>query len=273
MRERVSRALCISRLAHISSKTGRKFQSRIRIVNTMQNNQRICSVLRYLKVYRLLEAKKGESRADDIAITAISGLNFDLTSGKQALDAHIPNIGQGIARHIDEILSVKPSEWVPTKDGLAIGKTGVPDLDTLDEDTCHMINSICDLMRVSGITFKKAHALYEQGIYSANDLPEGELTHREAVYLQYLNELSKRIPREEIKKFVDSFGKALDTFNARNKTQLGFSVTGSYRRELPDSRAIDLIMWSTACIEVANLIALGRRCSRETISPTSLDNA
>lgn len=218
-------------------------------------NERIIAVLTFLKVLRLLQGKKGEARANQNAITSIAGLNFELKSGKEALDAHVPNIGKEIAKHIDEILSVKPSK---AKSLLSIGHTGIPDLDSEEPELLQEVNSICDLMRISGISFKKAKDLYEHGVKSIDDLPQSELSHREAVYLKHIDEFAKRIPRKKIEIYSNEFKKALNSFNARHRTHLDYSVTGSYRRERHDSRAVDILLFSCVCLFLVNLFTVCR---------------
>jgi DNA polymerase/3'-5' exonuclease PolX len=193
-------------------------------------------------VLRLLQGRKGEAIADQRAVTAISGLNFDLKSGQQALEHHIPNIGHGIAKHIDEILAAKKSSRKADLKG-KVG-TGIEELDEADPEMLAAVDSICDLMRISGISFRKAKNLFDHDVKSVSDLPPGELTHREQIHLKHIDELGKRIPRYKIDSFSRKFATALTHFNSRHKSFLQFTIAGSFRRGRDEAKDIDILLFS-----------------------------
>lgn len=211
-------------------------------------NQRVIAVLQRLKLLRQMQDEKWEAIADERAIATLEGLDFNLTSGKQALQLNLPNIGKAIAHHIDQILTNSDPD-----------KTGIPDLDDLPKADKEKIEALMDLMTVSGVGPKKAIQYYNQGIRSAAQLASvghvvrrksGELTHREAIGIKYLSELKKSIPREEVGKFGEAFGDAVNTVNETYKTQLTYMLVGSYRRGAQKMGDIDIILVSQVDGEV-----------------------
>ena len=210
-------------------------------------NQRILAVLRRLAILRELQGDTWEAYADQKAITAISGLNHELKSGVDA--AHVLNVGRGISKHIDEILSnTDPA------------KTGIPDLDNAPKEVQDKVNAIANLMSVGGIGFGHARAYYSQGIKTPEQLlaygeevkgiPGKRLTSRESVGAEFAGELSTQIPRSIVTRFGKALQMILDAVNQAQGTHLEYHFSGMYRRDLSMVSDIDVVLYTTVPGEV-----------------------
>ncbi|CAH6418689.1 DNA polymerase family X [uncultured virus] len=188
-----------------------------------------------------MQGKSWEAKADAKAITTIEGLPMDLTSGAQALELKLPNIGKGIAKHIDEILS--------SSDPFT---TGVAELDRLPSDTRERIEAYLDLMQVTGVGIKKAEKYYNEGYRTAAALVKAKgLTHREAVGVTHTEKLKRRVPRERVAEYEAAINRILEQLNETYGSNIAVTIAGSYRRGMPTSGDIDAILASQTPGEVA----------------------
>ena len=109
-------------------------------------------------------------------------------------------------------------------------------------------NPITILTKVHGIGPKKAKQLVDNGIETINDLKKNQtkkeidelLTDNIKLGIKYFNDIEKRIPREEIKKYKS----ILDNLFNNNASLVGtqFDIVGSYRRGNKTSGDIDIII-------------------------------
>ena len=205
-------------------------------------NQRIVDTLEKLRILRLMEDSKWEAIADQKAIDTVKGLTIEIKSIDDVKG--LPNIGKGISKHIQEILSnTNPS------------LTGIPDLDNLSSEEHAKLESLADLMQVHGVGIKKALKYYEQGYTKAEDLvKEKGLTHRQQVGTKYLKEFKQGIPRAKIQAFENRLKQQLHNFNQQHGSDLRYIVTGSYRRQAEVSNDIDVILVSPVDEEVQTWI-------------------
>lgn len=84
------------------------------------------------------------------------------------------------------------------------------------------------------------------GVTAIGDLKKNKklLTQHQKIGLRYFKELSKRIPRDEIRKIEKIINKHLKTLNKGVKGQNKYKavICGSYRRGLPTSGDIDVLL-------------------------------
>ncbi len=89
-----------------------------------------------------------------------------------------------------------------------------------------------------GVGHKKALSFYNDGYRSINDIPESKLNRMGKIGLRYYDDLNQRIPRQDIKnksKFLKNTLKSIDKKSV-------FQICGSFRRELPTSGDIDILI-------------------------------
>jgi len=98
-------------------------------------------------------------------------------------------------------------------------------LDKLREDPGLAVRQL--LQTVHGVGPKTAEKLCEQGIRSLDDLrTKAQLSSAQRTYLQYYDDLQRKIPREEVAEFERQMRQVLSEIN----TQLRIVICGSYRR-------------------------------------------
>lgn len=102
------------------------------------------------------------------------------------------------------------------------------------------INAITELSSVFGIGINAANQLYNLGITNISQLKNNKdlLTHQQLIGLKYYNDFSKKIPRNEILKISKLLFKNIKKINS----EIIFTVCGSYRRQLPKSSDIDILL-------------------------------
>ena len=109
-------------------------------------------------------------------------------------------------------------------------------------------NPITVLTKVHGIGPKKAKQLVDIGIESIDDLKKNQtkneidelLTDNIKLGIKYFDDIEKRIPREEIKKYKSIFDNLFHENASLVDTQ--FDIVGSYRRGNKTSGDIDIII-------------------------------
>jgi DNA polymerase/3'-5' exonuclease PolX len=166
-------------------------------------------------------------------VSILSKLNFEIKSSDQVKS--IPGIGKSSIQRIDEIL-----------------KTGtlfdLKSYDRIVKKTSEKLKSIEDLMNVVGIGKVMATTLVTNyKIKSANDLKllvdKGKnippvVNDKIKLGLKYLGKFEGSIPRAEIDKIYDYLQNLTDQFDSN----MFITICGSYRRELPTSSDIDVLL-------------------------------
>lgn len=186
-------------------------------------NDRVILILRMLYVIRCLNqgANSWEAKSYNKALQIISTVDHDMEMDEFK---SLPGVGKKIYATICQIY-----------DGID-DNTGVAEINNLlpaDYDKIYFIASLID---IDGFGFATANKLFEQGIHSLTDLNKAKLTSRQQSGLKYYLDLKERIPRAKIDHFNDTLNNILSGIN--------FIISGSYRRGLPDSGDIDVLMWS-----------------------------
>jgi NAD-dependent DNA ligase len=96
---------------------------------------------------------------------------------------------------------------------------------------------------IYGVGEKKAEELVEKGITTLSELENRKsefLNDKQIIGLKYYNDILQRIPRCEIEEYKTVFENTFPTTDTNAK----FEIVGSYRRGLPNSGDIDVIITS-----------------------------
>ena len=158
------------------------------------------------------------------AIRHITQYPYAITSGKMAKE-NLPNIGDGISRRIDEILTTN-------------------NLKELDNQSDPQLDAIGELCRITGVGEARAKVLVKQGITMIDQyvraIKDGKVksTHHIDIGIRYLKDFEIKIPRDEIQEME----KVLRAVLARIDPKLIIHICGSYRRERKFCGDIDILI-------------------------------
>ena len=189
----------------------------------MVNENIISNLEALLLLYKKDSTLKFKCKALNTSISAIKSYNQEIKCGKQAMN-DIKGVGKGIAERIDEILE----SGTLTELGIKNEKNDIMEL----------------LKSVTGVGDTRAEKWFEMGIKSIDELRNAikdstiKSTHHIDLGLKYYDDLKERIPRAEmdmLKSSVETHIKAVDK-------DIIFEVCGSYRRGLPTSGDIDILV-------------------------------
>ena len=133
---------------------------------------------------------------------------------------------------------VKSNEYIDT------GTVGVADRIL----TIPALVSAINLTKIYGVGSKKAQSLFnDYGIHTLSQLQEEVILHpkilnaKQKIGLEYYEDLQLRIPRDE----MIAYNKVLTKISKKISPYLVFSVAGSFRRGLPNSGDIDVLITSS----------------------------
>lgn len=162
------------------------------------------------------------------AIKVIEEYPGNLPRDKKKLMA-IQGIGKSISDHI-----------------IQIQKTGTIE-DYKKYFTNKKVNKIKKISQVLGIGPALAKKLVSKKISNIKELRQAVknkkiiLTKYQSLGLKYYNDLGKKIPRVEISSFDKFISKSIKKVNKKDMV-LTYSIAGSYRRKIKESKDIDLII-------------------------------
>ena len=153
------------------------------------------------------------------AINTLKTIEFEIISGKQ-LEKY-PGIGKGTINRIDEIIN--SGNLIEIK------------------DTNKDLN---DLITLTGIGPSTASKLLTNGITleklrNNQELANNTLTHHQLIGLKYYEDINQRIPYKEIQTIERFIKKKLKTIDIN----VNFKICGSFRRKMPDSGDIDILIY------------------------------
>ena len=189
-------------------------------------NANIINMLERMLWLRTRQGETGKIHGYTRAIRSIKEYPQQITSAQQA--SHIPGVGPSIAQRIGEFLTTgHVSELAP------------------DDEKDRIVKLF---MSVGWIGIEKAENLYNAGYRRLEDIPESVLTRAQWISLQLRNDLSQKIPREEI----DLFQRSLTEF--LSPMGITFQICGSYRRGRPVSSDIDILVIDKPGVHVMNEI-------------------
>ena len=164
------------------------------------------------------------------SLRAIITLNFQITNSEQIKD--IKNIGKGTMDRVDEILNTGTLKEISNYDKI-IKKSQAKE------------SIIDDLMKIVGIGRIMANNLItEYKIKSAEELKQLsdsgkiQLNNKIKLGLKYLGKFQGSIPRSEIDIIYDHVQHLTNQYNPL----MFITICGSYRRELPFSSDIDILL-------------------------------
>ena len=168
------------------------------------------------------------------ALTSIKSYTDEITKGDDI--KHIKGIGKGIISRIDEIL--KEGTLGEIKQGLSV--------EYLNQE---------DLQQITGVGPSKASELFKKGITLNKLMLEmdkidsdftqinednilSNLTHHQLLGVKYYEDISIKIPRDEIR----GIQLKLNRFISQLDTRYEVHICGSYRRKKPFSGDIDVLI-------------------------------
>lgn len=206
------------------------------IIQQSVNNSRLILIFSYLKTLREIQGSNGSVIALNKVIESMEQSSFQIQSGEHA-KTFIQGVGNQSIQYINGILR----NTDPTK-------SGIYELDNLDELTKHKLLTIFEMTKIPGVGVKIAKQYYENGIKDIETLKiflqNGGGTTRQQIGIKYIDEFKKRIPREKVTFYLSQFELKLNEYNNYNKTQIRYEVGGSYLRGKETSGDIDIILWS-----------------------------
>ena len=186
-----------------------------------RNNERLNEqVLNMLEQLENIANKKGDiirARSYRKAIETIEVIIENITDVNDF--GKYPNIGKSMINKMKEYIK----------------------LGTIDEIVAAKNDPLMWLTDIHGIGPKKAEVLVSKGISNINELRERKdelLNNSQKIGLKYFDDISQRIPREEIDRYIDLFDSIIESIN----TEIIYDITGSYRRGALYSGDIDILI-------------------------------
>ena len=209
----------------------KKYKKEIKLIKTISTAQtggkkidrkKISEIfLKFAKLYRFLGQRYRSNAYQNAAVTILNYPGDLPTEPKEILK--IPTIGKG--------LTLKILEFIKT------GK--MKKLEQMENNP--RIKGIQNLSKIIGIGPKLAKTFYRMKIYDIDTLKQKlkekkiKLTDQQLLGLKHYKDLSKKIPRSEIKLFEKYFSKIISS-------EYIFNITGSYRRLIKETGDIDILL-------------------------------
>lgn len=178
-------------------------------------------------IYKKDPKKKWGVRAISIAIKAIKEYDGDIISGTQ-MKTDIKGVGDKIAIRIDEIISTGTLEELESDDK--------------EEGELSPLEKILLITGVGPTRAKKW--VNELGCKNVEDVKKAieeekiKSTHHIDIGIKYYDDFQQKIPRVQIDVVKGIFSIKLKEINEK----LVFEICGSYRRNLPESGDIDILV-------------------------------
>lgn len=157
-----------------------------------------------------------KQQAYERAANKIILYNKKITSGEQV--DHLPGIGKGIVSKINRILKGDPIIEYYSKKG---------------------VQAYLELNKIQGLGIAKIKELVKMGIGNFKDLKKADnikLTKMQKIGIKHYNDLQKKIPRKESKKFLSIIKRIISGTNAK------VELLGSFRRNKKMSGDLDLLI-------------------------------
>jgi len=189
---------------------------------------------------------------NDLAIKIKNNLTA-ITSGQQAKSL-ISKIGASSIKEIDQFLTTGTSERLQSLLGSSPGQQVSPE--NIDKQ-----NTLKQLQTVHGVGPVKANQLYDLGVRNIADLQNylDYLNTNSKIALYFYNDLQQRIPRQYIEQVENFIQQIMDYIQQAYQltTPVEWQIAGSYRRGLPNSGDIDIIIKSIPginLIDISNIL-------------------
>lgn len=162
-------------------------------------------------------------RAYSKAAANIRKLPYPITSGQQAKDAQI-GVADSMKTKIDEILQTGQIQALRTE----------ASPEKLKRDIIKLFKTI------HGVGGKQAAKWYDANYRTLQDLvplyQSGQMTAAQQLGVQYYSDLQLKVPRVEIQAYETGMHNVFDPL------KIEFVIAGSYRRGLPESGDVDVLM-------------------------------
>tara|TARA_B110000037_G_C17099428_1_gene497398 strand:+ start:1366 stop:2382 length:1017 start_codon:yes stop_codon:yes gene_type:complete len=200
----------------------------------LQKQKYINTREKYIENGNKKEAQKYvfKARSMQKGIDAIVNYGKKLKFGSDIAD--VKGVGKGIIERIDEIIKTGTLKEI---------EKNMPELHKYGNK-----NRIIDLLcSITGVGQKRAKEWFELGIKTISDVRNAvrdgkiKITHHIEIGLKYYEDFNKKIKRKTITKINKLFSKLLKEVNP----DLIHEICGSYRRGLPESGDIDIIITNT----------------------------
>lgn len=208
--------------------------------------------------YTLVEPDKIRALAYGRAWLTIKNYPEEIMSGQQI--AHLEGIGSKMTKKVDEYL----------RDGeMEIFKS----LDVIAKLAKAQEAALQDVGAVLGIGPSRALALHRQGIHTTQELQNAaelgkvRLNDLEQLGLQHHQDLIKKIPRAEAESMLREFKRITTTSGHgsefHKKWHPEFELAGSYPSGKPESKDIDILVFTPLIQDLKDLKRLGSTLTQE----------
>lgn len=184
----------------------------------ISRNRKLADIFKQLAIEHKVHKDYFRHQAYSKAADIISNYKIPIISGKQA--NKIKGIGKGISGKIDEFIKTGKVPQLGKKVGL------------------EEVKIVKKFMKIWGVGPVKARDLYSKGYREIDEIPISELDNSQRIGRKYIDELNKKIPRGEIMEFEKKLKDIIKGIDERYK----FCICGSYRRGLPFSGDIDVLI-------------------------------
>lgn len=191
-------------------------------------NQDIIDIFKNFQKY-YLKHKDIKNKAYGRIVSALEKVKFKITNGSQVKDLH--GIGKAA---VDKI-----NEYIKTGTIKKYNDEILPYLESIEPKE-KVISVFENIWRIGP---KKAETLYQQGYRSLDDLvANDELDEKQMLWVIYYDDLTTKIPRQNIKIFGFTLYSILSL--AFGYDNFKFMVAGSYRRGALSSGDMDVLISS-----------------------------
>lgn len=208
---------------------------------TIKPKRKVSGLIKILNI--LLQ--KHQANIDNISTSSfkIRSFNKMITIMSSFPGSHVVNVEE-IEKHFKDNGVNNPQKMsIIVKEYLKKGSFD----EATDAANHPIIKSVLNLTKIYGIGPKNAKKLYEDhGIITISDLRKKVKTepsiinNKVKIGLKYHTQLEKRIPRIEI----DNYKEVIENICTEISPNLKMSINGSYRRGLPTSGDIDILITS-----------------------------
>jgi DNA polymerase/3'-5' exonuclease PolX len=182
----------------------------------LQDNLEMAKLFDKLKEDNKILDQVYQARSYEKASNILRDVRVPILSGAQAQE--YVGIGKSIGEKIDQYLETGTIKQIEkNQEKVALSK---------------LFRGIWD------VGANKAGEYIKRGYTSIYDIPEDELTKTQKISIQYYDDLQERIPRKEITAFENVLRNLLNKIDSNIRME----IAGSYRRELPTSGDIDVLM-------------------------------
>ena len=181
-------------------------------------NEEYTKILEEVGEYYKIQGNAVKHKGYDRAVKALISLPYKIESKEQALE--IPSIGKSIAEKIQVIIDTNT----------------LPQLEECRNDKT--LQTLKLFNRIHGVGPSQAKKWVDMNYTSIEDLTNVKLTKYQQLGLKYFDDLEQRIPRSEMDIFYNLLTNSIHELD----TNIISMICGSYRRNLPTSGDIDMII-------------------------------